>query len=524
MSANAFNSIMTTRPGRNRFNLSHDVKMSLKMGGLYPTACIDVLPGDVFNIGVENMLRFAPLIAPVMHDIDVCTYWFFVPNRLIWPNWEDFITGVDTDLVPPYFNWTGDVEENRSLGVYMGLPNGIPDTMNVDAMPFAAYYLIYDEWFRDQNLIDEKFDMLVDGNNSANYTAKVQGFPLFRAWKHDYFTSALPFAQKGDTVTLPLVEDTNVPVGLSGVNDQSFWRLSVDGTIYTPGGDLQTAATTGETHAGGTDVFFDPNGTLSVNINEDAVSINTLREAFRMQEFLELDAVGGSRYTETIYAHFGVKSKDSRLQRPELVGTAKGKMVISEVLQTATAVDNAAAGQNTPVGNMAGHGISVNGGSGFNYRATEHGWLIGLINVQPRAAYQNGLPRKFSRVAREDYFWPKFAHIGEQEVKMKELYVGAADPDGLFGYIPRYSEYRYESNRVSGEMQSELAHWHLGRIFTTEPALNEEFIECDPSARIFAVLYDSGGSPLDDPDQIYAHIFNNVHASRLIPKYGKPML
>lgn len=507
MSKNLFNSILTSRPNSNRFDLSHDLKMSFKMGTLTPTCVLDVVPGDSFRISVENMLRFTPLVAPIMHQVKVKTYFFFVANRLLWPNWEDFITGTDDTIVPPY----GDMgtlyqAEVGSLADYMGLPVPMQAGVQFDLLPFAAYNLIYDEWFRDENLAAEKFIPLTDGDNTSNYFNTWIGFVHNRAWENDYFTSSLPFAQKGQAVTLPLVEDTNVLVGLSGTNQAGIVRQD-DGTIDS-GRTTLIADNSGFLENNTEGAFYDPNGTLSVNINESAVTINQLREAFRMQEFLELDATGGTRYTETIYAHFGVRSKDARLQRPELIGIVGGNMTISEVLASTAATDQ-------PLATMAGHGISVSGGSGLNYYAQEHGYIIGMINVQPTTAYQQGLPRKWSRTERTDYFWPKFAHIGEQEVLNKELYVQHSEPDSTFGYVPRYSEYKYESNRVAGEMKTTLSHWHMGRIFASEPALNEAFISADPTTRIFAV---------ETGDHIIGHIYNNIQASRLMPKYGKPML
>ncbi|AXL14908.1 major capsid protein [Microviridae sp.] len=522
---NIFNSIMATRPNSNRFNLSHDVKMSFKMGRLYPTCVLDVIPGDIFNISVENMLRFAPLVSPVMHDVNVKTYWFFVPNRLLWDNFEDFITGEDDSLVPPYIDTQGLYNTNEgTIADYLGIPPGIPSGIKWDAMPVAAYALIYDEWFRDENLSAETFTPLVDGDNSLDMNAIYNEIPFQRAWEHDYFTSCLPFAQKGTAVTLPLVEDTNVLVEMSGTNASTLTRKSSDGTVFVPG--VQTTMkiqTDSFVFADGEDLMYDPNGTLSVNINESAVTINQLREAFRLQEFLELDARGGTRYTETVHAHFGVRTKDSRLNRPELIGSVGGKMVISEVLQTASSPEGTV-GEPTPLGTMGGHGISVSGGTGLNYRATEHGWIIGLINVQPRTAYQQGLARKWSRETRLDYFWPKFAHLGEQEILNKELYVDHTTPEGTFGYLPRYTEYRYEPSRVAGEMRSTLSYWHMGRIFDSDPALNEAFIKSDPTSRIFAVEYEGGSEPEYAADQIFAHIFNNIHVSRLMPKYGTPTL
>lgn len=499
--------------------------MSFKMGQLTPTCALDVVPGDIFQISVENMLRLAPLVSPVMHEIYVRTYFFFVPNRLIWVNWENFITGADDTLVLPYLDSDDAAVTEGSLGDYLGVPPGIPAGIEFSAMPFAAYVKIWNDWFRDENLQTE-LNSALDNGPQGGHLQTIQGdIPYYRAWEHDYFTAALPWAQKGDAVTLPLVEDDVSLVELSGVNVQGQLRKSVDGTVMTGDTNVNMASGTGLMQSTSLGMFYDPNGTLSVKINESAVTINQLREAFRMQEFLERDATGGSRYNETIYAHFGVRTKDSRLQRPELVGSFSGRMVISEVLQTAPGFSNVNDdGSPTPLGTMAGHGISVTGGKNIKFRATEHGWLIGLINVQPRTAYQQGLHKKWSRLDRFDFFWPKFAHIGEQVVANKELYVDAVDPDGEFGYVPRYAEYKFENSRVAGSMRDSLAHWHMGRIFESEPALNETFISCDPTTRIFAVEYEDGEEDAYAADQIFAHVYNNISASRLMPKYGKPML
>ena len=526
MAKNIFNSVQYPKVGANTFDLSHDVKLSFRMGGLYPTVVMDCLPGDRVRMSSETMLRFAPLISPVMHRVNVTTHFFFVPNRLLWPNWEHWITG-NKDVESPYIvidsSGPGDVPQG-SLGDYFGLPSETSGIQGekINALPFAAYQMIYSEYYRDQNLLSDAlptgFSPLVDGDNSSEWTSIVQDPVKNRAWMHDYFTASLPFAQKGDAVTLPLGNFSDVDVVMA-TNPNIPKILKGPGPTYVPidtDGALRGDATNGGlvygTNAVGSTnpvAKFDPNGSLvarTSNLEAEAADINTLRRAFRLQEWLEKNARGGTRYIENIMAHFGVRSSDARLNRPEYLGGSRQKMVISEVLSTAET--------EVPVGQMAGHGISVGSGRDFTYRCEEHGWIIGLVNVQPVTAYQQGVDRKFSRPDRLDYAWPTFAHIGEQEVLNKELYVSNPSYNsGTFGYVPRYAEYRYMNSRVAGEMRTSLAHWHLGRIFTTQPNLNANFVNSNPSTRIFAV---------ETGDHIYGHIFNNIKALRKLPKFGTP--
>ncbi len=513
MAKNIFNSIQLKKPKKNFFDLTHDVKLSANMGELTPILTLEVVPGDSIELGCESIIRFAPMIAPVMHRMDVTMHYFFVPNRILWDNWEAYITnngpnGTGETIVAPYLDYDKAWHANAPTAVrfldYLGVPpidsvTGV--TTNISALPAAAYQCIYNEYYRDQNLIDPVNYKLIDGNNALSYGRINELCGLRnRAWEHDYFTSSLPFAQKGAAVDIPLGQlSGNAPVYR---DSSSVIPTTLTGTPYSvvvPGSNSPDTSTD----------LFAATGGLEV----EPTTINDLRRAYRLQEWLEKNARGGTRYIESILSHFGVKSSDARLQRPEYITGVKTPVVISEVLNTSGTVDQ------LPQGNMAGHGIAVSSGRSGSYYAEEHGYIIGIMSIMPKTAYQQGIPRTFTKFDPLDYYWPSFANIGEQEVKLKELYAYTSQNEDTFGYVPRYAEYKYMPSRVAGDFRTSLDYWHLGRIFDNAPTLSQEFVECAPSEteRIFAVT---------DPDaqKLYCHVLNKIKAVRPMPKYGTPTI
>lgn len=516
---NIFNKIQLKKPKRNNFNLTHDVKMSGKIGYLIPTCIMEAVPGDSFTLGSDVFMRFAPLTAPIMHRIDVTVHYFFVPNRILWSNWEKFITNSEAVAMPQMIiNDSLSADQKKFLD-YLGVPpcptggTAIP----INALPMAAYQKVYNDYYRDQNLIEDIAEdiALVDGINTNAELLKLRK----RAWEHDYFTSCLPWPQKGADVDIPLGEITLKDDWFDqlGTGEAPNFQLKTGGP-YAPGtaNIAQTTQISGVPNAiksaSASNVkdniyAYDPAGSLQT----EATTINELRRATRLQEWLEKNARGGTRYIEQIKAHFGVNSKDARLQRPEYITGVKTPVTISEVLNTTGTNEN-------PQGNMSGHALSVGSGYTGKYYVEEHGYIIGILSTMPKTAYQQGIPNTFLKNDPLNFFWPSFAHIGEQEVKNAELYAYTSVQNETFGYIPRYAEYKYMPSRVAGDFRTTLNFWHMGRIFANQPTLSAQFIECSDEDvdRVFAVQ--------DGTDNLYIEVLNKVNASRLMPVYGTPML
>lgn len=511
MKPNFMNSIQVTKNPVNQFDLTHDHKTSFNMGELVPIMIEEALPGDKWRIEAESLVRFQPMVAPVMHRYDATIHYFFIPFRILWENWEAFITNTklqSTGELPVFPTVTIDSTSYKRLHDYLGIPAPIGvNTEIVSALPIYAYIKCWAELYRDQNNIPLPPDTLkalttaVDGDNASAVSAFYE--IKKRAWEHDYFTACLPFAQKGDEVLIPVTGQVTLDpdsVGLAGK-----MKLAVD---HTGAGTGAMATNTDVTTVAGAFSVYDPNGTLEVE--NGTATINDLREATKLQEWLEKMARAGTRLTEMLSAFFNVKSQDARLQRPEYITGVKTPITVSEVLNTTGTVD-------APQGSMAGHAVSVIAGQGSSFYVPEHGYIMGIMSVMPKTAYQQGISRMWSKTTSPmQYYFPQFANLGEQAVKNKELYAfqGAAGEDD-FGYLPRYAEHRTAFNRVSGDFRTTLNHWHSGRIFATPPALNQTFIEADPTHRIFAVT---------DPEEqkILVHVLNKCHVTRQIPKFGTP--
>nr|QJB21671.1 MAG: major capsid protein [Microvirus sp.] len=481
---------------RSKHALSYYQNQSMNMGSLTPIGCMEVLPGDTIQHAVRSLVRLSELVSPVMHPVHAKIHHFFVPYRLIWDDFEDFITkGPEGTSNPVYPTISLAGCTASSLGNYLGLPV-FSSTRDVSALPFRAYALIFNEYYRDQDLVDE-----VDVDFSSGTDTTTNTDLLTAAWEKDRFTSARPWTQKGPEVTIPLAGEA--PIVTSGVAPTFSWSNQVNKNMQ---GIISSGAVYMATGGDSTDdlVFGDETGLLADLSDVPGVDVNDLRAALALQRWQEARAQYGSRYTEYL-RYLGVKSSDARLQRPEYLGGGKQVIQFSEVLGT---VNN----DDTNLGQLGGHGIASVSSNRYRHFFEEHGIVISFMIVRPIAVYADGIPRMWNRRTMQDFWQMELQHIGQQELQNKEVYADSATPDGVFGFQDRYDEYRRNESRVAGEFATTLDYWNLARKFSAEPALNADFVTCIPDPRIFVST---------TTDQLRCMISHSIQARRLVSKVGR---
>lgn len=523
------------------YDMGHDHITTCDMGKIIPLLNEEVLPGDKWSIKPNIMVRLRPMIYPIHATIKVRTNSFYVPHRILWDDWDEWITeDLDEAIIPPHMN---DVEiTESSLGHYMGLPI---DSLSPDlVLPYkvAGYYLIYDEYYRAQDIIAEKSAKVSAGQND-DYQDLIDASPLRCAWDHDVFTSCLLWAQKGDPITLPLLKNDTAPVTFKeAVGGGIITQKDFDGADITNDGqrivgrDLEDVLggtvgvqmrdfSTGIDHdaslltgtAGVNPFYVDPQ-VYEVAINAEAATVAALRTAFALQTHAERKARSGTRYPEWLKVFWNIQSDDARFQRPEYLGSTTQYITIGEVLSQTQTLDSMDV-PTTPVGDYAGHGISVSGNSRINYFAKEHGTIYTLLTIVPETLYSQGIHKSWTRLDQYDHALSDFAHIGEEPVLIKEIYtlgMTPADKNEIFGYNQRFISYKHLHSKVTGEMDVSLQFAHMSRYFTAKPQLTEQFIECNPPTDMFAVT--SGAHTCR------VHCAFQITCSRQLPRVGIPKL
>lgn len=495
-----FQKISNLSPGRSVFDLSYSKLFTCDFGQLIPVAAEEVYPGDTWDIGTQMVVRMQPTVAPIMHEIYAHVHYFFVPTRHLWDKWEDFITGgpdgqFDEAANPPP-RWNPASTTVGSLWDYFGFPVGVVPTGALPLrFPLSAYNEIWNEYYRDENLMPK--------------VSLDQETVLKRCWAKDYFASALPWQQRGIAPALPI----------SGLAVGNIYPDDSVGT-YTTRIQAHPSGTTTTSIRKSDNTNFDAMKNLIPQVDLSSATtfnVSDLRLAFQIQKWMERNARAGARYTESLKVHFGVSNGDDRLQRPEYIGGVKFPVIVSEVVQTSSTVAG------SPQGKLAGKGLTAGGSPAGKYKATEHGWIIGMFSILPVAMYQQGIDRQYLRRSRFDYYTPEFANLSEQAIERAEIYASGLENENraIFGYQGRFDELRTKRNQVCGLFRTDFNYWHLGRVFSAAPNLNSTFLQMDattggaanPYKRIFAVPSEPG---------FIIHLSNVIKAVRPLPIQSEP--
>ena len=550
-----FGSVLGNKVGRSVFDLSHVKRFTCDMGQLIPVYFDECVPGDTRKIGMQCVTRFQPLVAPILDSVDLTVHYFFVPTRLLMDkeeDWNTFLTGgkdgKDESVTLPTYVFgisngsfadsdsnpfsNGKRHGRYSLWDYFGFPTGsntfednVCDVNHVNSFCQRSYNLVWNEFYRDENLCDE-----VSPNN---------GCVLYRAWKKDYFTSALPWQQRGVAPALPLVGTVPVDnllgstatIGSNNLSVQFHLanglssHVNVNNSPADAGNDFllfgKSRGQSGSVSLDKISGILSLNSSPSVNLgNAGSFDVATIRQAFQIQRWLELNARGGVRYTEFLRSHFGIAPKDEVLGRPQYIGGTKSSIVVSEVLQTSRTVESTQTEKGSPLGRLAGHGLGASSDYICTYTAKEFGYIIGIASWMPKPSYQQGVNRIFTRKTKFDFYFPEFAHLSEQAVTNGEIFATGTSKDlEIFGYQGAYNEMRYTPSFNCADMRDTFSYWHLGRIFQNAPKLNAGFLTTNPA-------YDGGirkdiFASQNEPG-LLVQFANIVKAVRPLPVYGTP--